>query len=137
MIISAFAGVQMNKNKKNAVQRANQNGYNNGPMYTQQEKSQNGMLTVLMVVEVLAFIYAVSLAVKCSNQKDRVLHVMGAIGAPVFYIIFQWVFADSCKSPYDSSSGTIQLADDETFEVDEQTTEDDYMSLRNLQDSFD
>lgn len=82
---------------------ANQNSKKNcdddDDLTPEEKKNVNMAITVIVIIELILWIWAVNRAIKCSssNPDSRVVHLMFATFSPLLYLLFSFSVDGMCQ----------------------------------------
>jgi low temperature requirement protein LtrA len=74
-----------------------------------QQQRLNVAVTVIVIIEVALWIWAIARALQCSNQTpdSRALHLMFAVVSPVLYLVFSYTVTGFCAADVHASSTSL------------------------------
>ena len=64
----------------------------------EQQQRLNIAFTIIMIIELILWVWAIIRAVHCSNHtpESRAIHLLFAITSPLFYLIFSYTVPGFC-----------------------------------------
>tara|TARA_Y100000385_G_C13107286_1_gene648964 strand:+ start:3113 stop:3430 length:318 start_codon:yes stop_codon:yes gene_type:complete len=97
----------------NALSVAKAAANNDGKQLTpEQQRRLNIAMTVIVIIEVALWIWAIARALQCSKQDpdSRALHLMFAVVSPVLYLIFSYTVEGFCTADAKTSGAMMGTA---------------------------
>ena len=98
--------LELNSVLSMAKSAANGNGKKLTP---DQQRGLNIAITVIIIIEVALWIWAIARALQCSKQDpdSRALHLMFAVVSPLLYLIFSYTVEGLCTADAKTSGAML------------------------------